>query len=314
LRQTLGAGGAVLHRVSRGTSILKNRYLYLMLVPGIAFYVLFKYLPMAGIVIAFKEYSVFKGVWGSPWVGFQNFSEIFRMRDFWTVLRNTLLISIYKTVFGFPAPIVLALLLNYLGNQTFKRTVQTILYLPYFVSWVVVSGIMLSILSPSFGIAGEIFRMLGLKPVNLLAVPRLFRGILVLSDIWKSAGFGTIIYLATLSTIDPNLYEASDIDGARRLQQVWHISLPSIRPVIVLLLILQLGYLLDAGFEQILVMQNAIVQSVSEIFDTYVYHVGLQQGRYSLTTAIGLFKSVVAAILIAGADRFAKAIGESGLL
>lgn len=314
MKQTVGSAVAVRRRDSLSKSIIKNKYLYLMLVPGIAFFVIFKYLPMAGIVIAFKNYNIFKGMWASPWVGFQNFSEIFHMYDFWMVLRNTLIISIYKTIFGFPAPILLALLLNYLNNQLFKRTVQTLLYLPYFISWVVISGILLSILSPSFGIAGEIFRLLGLKPVNLLAVPRLFRGILVLSDIWKNSGFGTIIYLATLSTIDPNLYEASDIDGARRWQQVWHISLPSIKSVIVLLLILQLGYILDAGFEQILVMQNAIVQSVSEIFDTYVYHVGLQQGRYSLTTAVGLFKSVVAAILIVGADRFAKYIGESGLL
>ena len=295
-------------------SISIDKFLYLMLVPGIVYFIIFRYIPMGGIIIAFKDYDIFKGILASPWIGFQNFNEMFHMYDFWKVLRNTLLISLYKIIYGFPVPIILALLINYLHNRYFKKAIQTILYLPYFISWVVVSGMMLSILSPSYGIAGEISRLFGMKQIYIMASPQLFRSILVFSEIWKEAGWGTIIYLATISTIDQALYEASNIDGANRWQQVWHITIPSLKGVIVLLLILRVGYILDAGFEQILVLQNDIVKDVSEIFDTYVYHIGLQQARYSLTTAVGLFKSVVAAILIFGSDRLSKFIGEEGLL
>ena len=291
-----------------------DRYLYLLLVPGLLAIIVFNYIPMGGLAIAFKDYDIFAGIWKSPWVGFKNFNLLFTSYDFWNVLRNTLLISIYKLVFGFPVPIVLALLLNELRNKYFKKTVQTIVYLPHFISWVVISGIMLSFFSPNTGAITEFFKLFRMEPINILAMSKIFRGVLVASDIWKEAGWNTIIYLASLSMVDVHLYEAATVDGAGKWKQVWHITLPAISGVIVLLLILSVGSLMNAGFDQIQVLQNNIVRSVSDIFDTYVYRIGLRQGEYSFTTAVGLFKSVVSLILILIADRTAKLIGEEGLL
>jgi putative aldouronate transport system permease protein len=293
---------------------LRDKYLLLMLLPGITFFILFKYLPMGGVLIAFKNYNIFKGIFDSPWVGLDNFRKVFSSTDFSNVLRNTLLISSYKIIFGFPAPIILSLMLNEIRNRHFKKTIQIVIYLPHFISWVVISGIMLSILSPSYGVAGEIYRFFGREPVNLMASSKHFVGLLVVSEIWKEIGWGTIIYLATLSTIDPNLYEAAIVDGANKIRQIIHITLPSMTGVIALLLILRIGNLLAAGFEQILVLQNDLVRPVSDIFDTYVFRRGIQQGNHSFTTAVGLFNSVVSLILIVGADRFSKRIGEEGLL
>lgn len=295
-------------------NIRRDKYLLLLLVPGMLYFLIFKYIPMGGLVIAFKDYSIFRGIWASDWVGINNFKKVFTSTDFWNVLRNTLLISIYKIMYGFPVPIILSLMLNEMRNKYFKKVVQTVIYLPHFISWVVISGIMLSILSPSYGLAGEIYKMLGLHPVNLLASSAHFRSILVISEIWKESGWGTILYLASLSTIDPNLYEASIIDGANKWKQIIHITLPSISGVIILLLILRIGSLMNAGFEQVLVLQNDLVRPISDIFDTYVFRRGLQMGNYSFTTAVGFFNSVVAFILLFSADSFAKFIGEEGLL
>ena len=295
-------------------SILKEKYLYMLLLPGIIFYILFRYLPIFGIVIAFEDYNIFKGFFNSEWVGLKNFYDIFHSTDFWKVFRNTMVISSLKIVFGFPVPIIIALMLNEIASTRFKRSIQTIIYLPHFISWVVISGIMLAILSPNYGIAGAIFRALDQDPINLLASTRYFRPILVISDIWKEMGWGTIIYLASLTQIDPTLYEAAIADGANKWKRLWHITLPAITGVIVMMLILRIGNLMNAGFEQILVLQNDMVIDISDIFETFVYRYGLQHGNYSFTTAVGLFNSVIATVLIVSADRISKSIGEEGLL
>jgi len=283
---------------------------------GIAYFIIFKYLPMGGLVIAFKNYSVIRGIWASPWVGLDNFRKAFRAPDLLNVLRNTILISTYKLIFGFPAPIILALLLNEIRNSKFKRCIQTILYLPHFISWVVIYGIMLTMLSPSFGIVTGIFSLFGKEAPYLLVSTDHIRGLLVISSIWKEVGWGTIIYLAAFSTVDPCLYESAIIDGANRWKQMIYITLPSISGVVVLLLILRIGNIMDAGFEQVqvFVQNNDYIRPVIDIFDTFVYRRGIQRADYSYSTTVGLFKSVVSLILIASADRIAKLIGEEGLL
>lgn len=230
------------------------------------------------------------------------------------VLRNTLIISTYNIIFVFPVPIILSIILNEIRSRYFKKIVQTVIYMPHFVSWVVIAGIMLSVLSPTYGIAKEVFEFLGRKPIVLMASRQHFRTLLVLSSIWKESGWGTIIYLAAFSTIDPNLYEAAVVDGAGKLRRIWNITLPSIKGVIVLLLIINIGNIMNAGFDQILAMQNDLVRPVSDVFETYVFRRGLQRGDYSFSAAMELFKSVVACILVFSADKFAKRIGEEGIL
>lgn len=294
--------------------IQRDIYMYLMLVPGVLTLILFAYIPMGGIVIAFQRYNIFKGFLGSEWVGLKNFESVFSSPIFLNVLKNTLIISIYKLIALFPFTIFVSLLLNEIRNRLFKRSIQTLLYIPFFISWVVISGIMLSILSPTYGIAGDIYRALGMTPVNLMASAKHFRMLVVVSEVWKSLGSGTILYLAAISTIDPNLYEAAFMDGANRWKMMWHITLPSLNRVIVLNLILSIGFIMSAGFDQIIVMRNPMVLDVGEIFDTYVYQIGLVNRSYSFSTALGLFKGVVTIILIFSANLFAKKIGEEGIL
>jgi putative aldouronate transport system permease protein len=294
--------------------IKRDKYLLLLISPGVLFLILFKYIPMGGIVIAFKNYSIFKGIWDSDWVGFENFRRVFSSSDFLMVLRNTLIISTYNIIFVFPVPIILSIILNEIRSRYFKKIVQTVIYMPHFVSWVVIAGIMLSVLSPTYGIAKEVFEFLGRKPIVLMASRQHFRTLLVLSSIWKESGWGTIIYLAAFSTIDHNLYEAAVVDGAGKLRRIWNITLPSIKGVIVLLLIINIGNIMNAGFDQILAMQNDLVRPVSDVFETYVFRRGLQRGDYSFSAAMELFKSVVACILVFSADKFAKRIGEEGIL
>lgn len=301
-------------RYSRRKHLARSKYLYVLLAAPVLYFLMFRYAPMFGLVIAFKDFNVFRGMWASDWVGLENFRDIFSSPDFWQVFRNTLLISLYKIVVGFPVPIVLALLMNEMVSQKFKRTTQTVLYLPYFISWTVIGTIILVVFSPTTGFMSQVSIWLTGSRLNLLASRQYFRAILVVTDIWKTAGWGTIIYLAALSTIDPQLYEAAIVDGANRWQQIWRITIPSILGVIVLLLIMRIGWIMYAGFEQILVLQNPVVRDVSDIFDTYVYRVGLGRGEYSFTATAELFKSVTGLILIFGADRFAKAMGEEGLL
>lgn len=286
----------------------KYKYYYLLLLPGIVYFVVFKYLPMGGIIIAFKDYKLSQGVWGSDWAGFKWFDMLFRDAGFWTAFRNTVIISFYKLIFGFPAPIVLAILLNEVTKTWFKRTIQTIIYFPHFLSWVILGGILFTLLSPSTGILS----WFGIQ-TSPLADPGSFRPLLVWSGIWKEAGWNTIIYLAAIAGIHPHLYEAARIDGANRWQLIRHITLPSIAPTIVVLLILRTGYILQAGFDQVYILYNPIVYEVADILDTYVYRTGLTMGRFSFATAAGLFQSLAGLLLLVFANWSARKIGGGGL-
>lgn len=293
--------------------LLKYWDLYLMVLPALIFLLVFKYGPMYGVVIAFKDYNIIQGVFASKWVGLQYFRELFMFDEFPRVVRNTLLISLMKLVVGFPAPILLALLLNELRLERFKRFVQTFTYLPHFISWVVIGGIAVDLLSPSSGIVNKAIQALGGEPIFFLSSEKLFRWILVYSDVWKEAGWGAIIYLAALLGINEELFQAATVDGAGRLRQIWHISLPSIRSTIIILLLLRIGHLLDAGFEQVLVMYNPTVYEVGDIIDTYVFRVGLGTMQFGLTTAAGLFKSVIGCVLLVIANTLARRMGEEGI-
>lgn len=286
---------------------------YVMLLPAVLLVFVFRYVPMYGIVIAFQDFNVIQGILNSPWVGFEHFERLFRFQEFPRVVRNTLVISLMKLIFGFPAPILLALLLNELMFHRFKRVVQTITYIPHFISWVVVGGIFIDLLSPSSGIVNRMIAAMGFKPIFFMSDDVWFRWILVFSDIWKEAGWGAIIFLAALLGINDELYQAAKVDGASRLRQIWHISLPGIRSTIVVLLLLRIGHVFDAGFEQILVMYNATVYEVADIIDTYVFRVGLGQMQFGLTTAAGLFKSVIGCILLIAANSLARRMGEEGI-
>jgi putative aldouronate transport system permease protein len=287
--------------------------LYLMLVPGIIYYIVFRYIPMAGLVMAFEDYKIAAGVFGSPWVGFKHFHDIFTGPFFGRILFNSFYISFLKLLFGFPAPIVLALMLNEIRRAWFKRTIQTMTYLPYFLSWVIIYGIVLALLSPSSGLVNEQIKALGGQPKNFLTDDFWFIVVLVVSSVWASVGYGAVIYLAALSNISPELYEAATIDGASRLQQVRHISLPGIKPVMILLLILSLGSILDADFSQIYIFYNPQVYQVADIIDTWVFRNGVEQLRIGLATAMGLFRSVVGLVLVLSAHTIAKKLTGSGL-
>ena len=289
------------------------RLFYLMMLPGLLYFAVFRYLPMFGLVIAFKDYDIFKGIWASEWVGLKNFRELFHSSDFWNVLTNTLKISFAKIVIGFPIPIILAILLNEMRSVRFKKVIQTLLYLPHFLSWVVIGGIMLNLFSPVFGLAGEFFRATGIEPMNILAQKSTIFGVVIASDVWKECGWSTIIFLAALTQVDASLYEAAKMDGANRFKQMIYITLPAISGVIILLLILRIGKIMNAGFEQILVLQNAVTRESIDIFDTYVYREGLQRGEYSFSSTVDMFKPVVAFIMVVGADKISKKFGEEGL-
>jgi len=287
-----------------------NKYYYLMLVPGIIYFIIFHYFPMAGLVIAFKEYNFAGGIFGSRWAEptiLKWFNMVFTSSTFWQVLKNTIIISTLKLIFSFPAPILLALLINEIRRMGFKRTIQTVVYLPHFISWVVIGGIMISLLSSSSGI----MNLFGVKR-SILMDPSMFRGILVVSDIWKEAGWGTVIFLAAMAGIDPNLYEASTIDGANRFQKMFYITLPGIVNTIIILLILKTGRILNAGFDQIFILKSPMTEKVADIIDTYVYRVGLASMRFSLATAVGVFKSVVGLTLVIFSNWVAKRYSEQG--
>ena len=289
--------------------------LSLMLLPVIAYFVIFKYIPMGGIVIAFKDYKLGLGVSKSLWVGFTNYISAFDNPFFLRAIRNTLIISVMKLLVGFPAPIILALMLNEVRHSAFKRTVQTISYLPHFLSWVIMAGILSQLLSPNNGAVNALLKQLfGLeKSIPFLIDDHYFRGTLVVSDVWKGVGWGSILYLATISSIDPTLYEAAICDGASRFQRVKYITLPSIMPTITIMLILSLGSILDAGFDQIFNLYSSAVYETGDIIDTYVYRVGLVDWNYKLSTAIGLFKNIIGFVLVVSANFLAKRISGNGI-
>ncbi|WP_260982243.1 sugar ABC transporter permease [Paenibacillus sp. 32O-W] len=292
---------------------IRNWPLYTMILPGLIYFVVFKYIPLSGSIIAFQDYNVFDGVWGSSFVGLKHFINLFTYPEFYSVLTNTVLISLYKLFFGFPAPILLALLLNEVRKVLFKRTIQTVLYLPHFLSWVIAGGLIINFLSPSSGIVNEWIRSFCSEPIFFLQEPKYFRTIIVGSGIWKEVGWNTIIYLAALAGINPDLYEAAEVDGAGKLRQAFSITIPSLLPTIIVLLLLNIGHILDLGFEQIYMFLNPLVYETGEVFDTYIYRIGLLGGQFSYTTAIGIFKSIVGFILLFGANYLSKKMTDHSI-
>jgi putative aldouronate transport system permease protein len=292
---------------------MRDRYLYLFLLPAMSFFLLFKYVTLFGEIIAFKDFRLLQGIWGSPWVGLKHFRILFHSQDFWMILRNTLLLNLYNLIVAFPAPIVLAILLNEVRINWFKRVVQNMLYLPFFISWVVLGGIITSLLSPSTGVVNALLQLFGQEPIFFMTSTRWWPAVFSASTVWQSAGWGTIIYMAAITSIDPGLYEAAKMDGASKLRQIWHITLPGIRGTIAILLVLQMGKMMDVGFEQVLNLQNPAVFSVSDVISTYVYRVGLQNAQYSLATAVGLFQGVISLILVLTVNKTVKKLGEGGL-
>ncbi|CAN7254022.1 sugar ABC transporter permease [Paenibacillus sp. LjRoot153] len=293
--------------------LVRNRWLYFMVFPGLLYFLIFKYWPMYGIFIAFKDYQPFLGFWDSPFVGLKHFERLFSDSNFLVLFRNTLILATYNILFFFPLPIVIALMLNELRREFMKKIVQTLVYIPHFMSWVVVVGIAYIFLTTEGGIVNEMLVRYGGEKINFLVSTDWFRTVITAEVIWKETGWGTIIFLAALAGVDTQLYEAARMDGANRLRQLWHITLPAIRSTVVIMLILRLGHFLDTGFEQIFLMLNAMNREVGEVFDTYVYSVGISQGQYSFSTAIGLFKSIIGLILVVGSNYLAKKFGEEGI-
>lgn len=291
----------------------KHWQLYVIAIIPIAYILIYRYWPMVGAQIAFRKFNVVQGMWKSPWVGLYHFTRFFSSHSFWKLIRNTLLINAIGITFGFPAPIILALMLNEIRSRSFKRTVQMVTYAPYFISTVVMVSIIMTFLSPRSGAWGYLMRLLGQEPVDLMARARMFRWIFVGSGIWQGTGYAAIIYLAALSGVNPELYDASKIDGASRLQKIRNIDIPSIMPTIVILLILSAGEIMNVGFEKIYLMQNPLNLETSEVIATYVYKIGLINANYSFGTAVGLFNSVVNMLLIVIVNWIAKRVGETSL-
>lgn len=311
---TMDDGRVVItNHMSTARYMKQHIWLYLLLLPGIIYFIMFRYVPMGGLVIAFKDYSPFKGIAGSQWVGFQHFAKFFSNNDFTKLLTNTLGISLLQLLLYFPAPIILSLFLNEVRNQIYKRLVQTLVYIPHFVSWVIVASLTYQLFGATDGIITLVIKSLTGSSIDILTKSSAFWGLIVGQDIWRETGYGTIIFLAALSGVDQELYDAAKVDGAGRWRLMWHITLPAIRGTVVMMLILRVGGLLNTGYEQIFLMRNDINISRAEVFDTYVYTKGIKQGMYSFSSAVGMFKSVVGMILVLTSDRIAKAFGESGL-
>ncbi|WP_396426701.1 ABC transporter permease [Lederbergia sp. NSJ-179] len=294
--------------------MISQRQLQIMAILGVIWMFIFNYVPMYGLIISFKEYSVVKSISEAPWVGLMHFREFIQDDNFWIVIKNTLGISLIKLIIGFPLPIIFALLMNELTSLKFKKAVQTITYLPHFLSWVVLGGILTTWLA-DVGIINDILIGLGLtnERLNFLAEPDYFWAIVIISDLWKELGWSAIIYLAAIAGVSPELYEASTIDGANKFQRMWHVTLPSIRPTITILFILAVGGVLNNNFDQILVLRNALNESASNVIDIYVYQVGIQNARYSYATAVGLLKSIIAFILLLSANKITKKLDGTSL-
>ena len=312
---TLSNGKTItVNRMSTGRYMLQHRWLYFMLIPGALYFILFRYIPMGGLIIAFKEYSPFKGMWGSPWVGFGQFVKFFTANDFSRLLTNTLGISLLQLVLYFPAPIILSLFLNEVRHSGYKRVVQTLVYIPHFVSWVIVASLTYQLFNVTDGVFNVIYKAIsGGQTFDILSKPSAFWGLIVGQDIWRETGYGTIVFLAALSGVDQELYEAARVDGAGRWRLMWHITLPAIRGTIIMMLILRVGGIMNTGYEQIFLMRNDLNLAKAEVFDTYIFTKGIKSGQYSFTAAAGMFKSVVGMILVLLSDRIAKLFGESGL-
>lgn len=299
-------------------AIWRDRNLYIMLIPFIAWYIIFAYAPMYGLQIAFKDYNPFRGIWGSPWApnnGLYYFISFFNGPYIGRLLRNSILINVYSIIFGFPAPIILAILLNEVRNKLFKTTVQTLSYMPHFVSTVVVAGVVVNFLSPSTGLINFFYKWItgSSEGIYFLVKPEYFRTIFISMGIWQGVGFSSIIYVSALASIDQELYEAARIDGAGRWRQLINVTLPGIMPTIAIMLILRVGNLLNVGHEAIILLYNANTYETADVISTYVYRIGLQEGNYSLSTAVGLFNGIIALIMVQSANAIARRVGDIGL-
>jgi putative aldouronate transport system permease protein len=287
--------------------------LYAMLAIPIAFFVVFRYVPMTNIVIAFKDYNIFRGVWASDWVGWKWFIATFQSRDFYNALRNTIVLNLLDLVIGFPAPVILAILLNELTFKGYKKVTQTIVYLPHFLSWIIISGIASQLFAPSSGVINIALGKIGIGPINFLMENGLWIGTYIGLGVWKEMGWGTIIYLAAITGINPEIYEAAEVDGAGRWRKIWHVTLPGIRSTIVVLLIMNLGRILGSEFDRPYTMANPTVMQVADVIGTLVYRVGIRSGQCSFPAAIGLFQSVICVIFLVAANSIAKKAGERGI-
>lgn len=294
------------------TRIWRHREYYLFLLPAVVYVAVFCYAPMYGLQIAFKDYKVSLGVSGSPWVGLRNFTDFFQGYYFWNLIRNTLVLSLYSLIAGFPIPIIVALILNELKPK-FKKVTQTVLYAPHFISTVVIIGMITIFFSPSMGVVNTLLNFLGMDSVYFMGSPRYFRHLYVWSGVWQSMGWGAIIYLAALAGVDPGLHEAAAIDGASRVQRILHINIPSIMPTIIIMLILQVGRIASVGYEKVYLMQNELNMEVAEVISTYVYKRGLINNNYSFSTAVGLFNNVVNVILVLFANKISKKCSDTSL-
>ena len=303
----------LINRKSKWRQAFQSWQLYVFILPAFLYFLIFHYVPMYGVQIAFKDFTPAEGIWGSAWVGFEHFKAFFESYYFWDLMKNTMGISLYSLIVGFPLPILLALSLNEAKDGLFKRGVQTITYAPHFISVVVMAGIIITFLSPSTGIINEFLGVFGIEPIAFMEDPKWFKTVFVFSGVWQSAGWGTIIYLAALAGVDPQQHEAAIVDGATRLERIWHINIPAIFPTMVILLILNTGSLLAVGFEKVLLLQNPLNMESSEIISTFVYRAGLLDGEYSFSTAVGLFNAVINAILLIVVNFIARKTNETSL-
>lgn len=285
--------------------------LYVMVLPGVLFFILFRYIPLTGTVIAFQDYSVFKGVLASPWVGLKHFESLFAYDQFWKIFRNTAVIGMYMLVFAFPAPIILALLMNELRHVLYKRVIQTVFYIPHFFSWVIIAGLTFDLLSTD-GLFNNLRALFGLESILYMQQEDAFRPIVILTQIWRDSGWGTIVLLAAISSINPEVYESAMMDGAGRVRQMFNITLPLIMPTVIILFLLNIGTFLDLGFDHIYNLLTPMTYAVGDVFDTYVYRMGIHQGQYSGATAIGIFQSVIGFLLVFLFNSMARRYSEDG--
>ena len=291
-------------------SFNKNKYLHLLALPGFIYLILFAYKPMIGVLMGFQDYNITAGIFGSDWVGLKHFKSFFSGADFWPIIRNTLKISLLQLIWGFPAPIILAIILNEIFSKPYKKIAQTISYLPHFLSWVTIAAMMTTLLSPSTGLVNKLLSYIGVEPIYFLAEKNMFVPILIISSIWKEVGWGSVIYLASLSGLDQEVGEAALIDGCTRLQKIWYINVPYLMPIVATMLILRLGGILDAGFDQIFNLYSPATYEVADVLDTYVYRLGIKGFQYSASTAIGLFKSAVGVILVVITNLLTKKMSD----
>lgn len=306
-----------MYQPSRFSKALKpyrrNWELYVLIAPAIAYFIIFEYIPMYGLQIAFKNFIATQGIWGSPWIGFDHFERFFNSYFFWRLIKNTIGISLYQLAIGFPAPIILALMINEVRQKYFRKFVQTVTYAPHFLSTVVMVGMLLIFLSPSTGLVNQVIRFFGGDAVFFMTEPGWFKSIYVWSGVWQSMGWSSIIYLAALAGIDPQLHEAAKVDGATRLQRIWHVNIPGILPTIVILLILNSGSLMAVGFEKVFLMQNDLNMEASDVIATYVYRAGILGAQYSFAAAVGLFNSIINFILLILVNSAARRMNETSL-